>query len=410
MGRCDSRPAHGFAHHTVAEAEPKGPASGRLGLPEGVATDSSGNVYVADRNRIQKFTSTGTFIAKWGTYGSGMGQFSSPSDVATDSAGNVYVADSGNNRIQKFTSSGTFITKWGRMASSSNLAADSAGHVYVSEIAGGTLLEATSYFRIQKFTSNGTVIAEWVIDPAEFGLFEPSGNDNDSNDIATDSAGHIYFVDNFNCRISQFTSSGIEVSDWGSKGSAWKQCGHLATDLAGNLYVANSYSIKKFNPDGSFLTEWGSRGAGNGQFRYGAYDVATDSVGNVYVVGKFDNSIQKFTSNGTFITKWGDGSPSRSGHKRKPLIIPTTRRKAFFKPRCDLSRRCRALVTIKSGSRTLARGRYSIPAHGSREVAIALTGAGRKVLARKRRTKAKLTIVDIHTRKQETLPVILRRR
>ena len=39
--------------------------------------------------------------------------FSSPSGIATDTSGNVYVADKGNNRIQKFTSNGTFITKWG---------------------------------------------------------------------------------------------------------------------------------------------------------------------------------------------------------------------------------------------------------------------------------------------------------
>ena len=32
---------------------------------------------------------------------------------SVDSAGNVYVADTGNNRIQKFTSNGTFITTWG---------------------------------------------------------------------------------------------------------------------------------------------------------------------------------------------------------------------------------------------------------------------------------------------------------
>ena len=83
--------------------------------PSGVAVDSSGNVYVADtgNNRIQKFDSSGGFIAKWGSSGSGDGQFSYPSGVAVDSSGNVYVADTSNQRIQKFNSSGGFITKWG---------------------------------------------------------------------------------------------------------------------------------------------------------------------------------------------------------------------------------------------------------------------------------------------------------
>ena len=92
-----------------------GTNDGRFQYPNGVTTDASGNVYVADsdNNRIQKFDSSGTFLAKWGTYGSADGEFDSPQGITTDSSGNVYVADSSNHRIQKFTSYGTFLTKWG---------------------------------------------------------------------------------------------------------------------------------------------------------------------------------------------------------------------------------------------------------------------------------------------------------
>ena len=72
--------------------------------------------------------------------------------------------------------------------------------------------------------------------------------------------------------------------------------------------------------------------------------------------------------------------------------------------------RCHARVTAKAGRKVLARGRCSVPAHGSRRVAIRLTTAGRMALARKRRVRAKLTIVDTRTHKRETLPVVLRRR
>jgi DNA-binding beta-propeller fold protein YncE len=61
-----------------------------------VATDGSGQVYVADmgNNRIQKFNASGTFLNSWASQ--------SPATLATDGRGHVYVADTGNNRIQKF--------------------------------------------------------------------------------------------------------------------------------------------------------------------------------------------------------------------------------------------------------------------------------------------------------------------
>ena len=53
-------------------------------------------------DRIQKFSSNGTFITKWGSTGTADRQFHSPSGVAVDSSGNVYVSDSTNNRVQVF--------------------------------------------------------------------------------------------------------------------------------------------------------------------------------------------------------------------------------------------------------------------------------------------------------------------
>ena len=55
------------------------------------------------------------YITQWGSYGSGEGQFNTPLGIAVDNAGNVYVADALNSRVQKFSSSGTFITKLGEL-------------------------------------------------------------------------------------------------------------------------------------------------------------------------------------------------------------------------------------------------------------------------------------------------------
>ena len=51
---------------------------------------------------------------QWGSEGSGDGQFYSPNGIAVDSSGNVYVADTENQRIQKFTTDGEFITAMGK--------------------------------------------------------------------------------------------------------------------------------------------------------------------------------------------------------------------------------------------------------------------------------------------------------
>ena len=65
-----------------------------------------------NNHRIQKFTSDGKFITKWGKKGNGDGEFDCPTGISVDSQDNVYVADGNNHGIQKFTSDGGVITKW----------------------------------------------------------------------------------------------------------------------------------------------------------------------------------------------------------------------------------------------------------------------------------------------------------
>ena len=67
-----------------------------------MAIDGSGNIYVADagNNRIQKFDSSGAYLAQWGGPGSGNGQFYNPQGMAIDGSDNIYVHDYDNHRIQ----------------------------------------------------------------------------------------------------------------------------------------------------------------------------------------------------------------------------------------------------------------------------------------------------------------------
>jgi hypothetical protein len=56
-----------------------------------------------------------SYISSWGDFGIREGDVSHATGIALDQEGNVYVADTANNRIQVFSSNGTFISKWGKL-------------------------------------------------------------------------------------------------------------------------------------------------------------------------------------------------------------------------------------------------------------------------------------------------------
>ncbi|MSQ14652.1 MAG: hypothetical protein EXR50_02145 [Dehalococcoidia bacterium] len=157
------------------------------------------------------------FVRKWGSQGGGDGQFNNPAHIAVDRARNVlYVADVNNHRIQKFTTGGTFLTKWGGLSDGPNsnglfayprgVAVDGGGNVYVAD---------TNSHRIQKFTSEGTFITKWGANPGGSG----NGEFNTPTGVAVDSSDNVYVADAGNKRIQKFTSSGTYLGQWGSQGT-----------------------------------------------------------------------------------------------------------------------------------------------------------------------------------------------
>ena len=76
--------------------------------------------------------------------------------------------------------------------------------------------------------------------------------------------------------------------------------------LEGAKYGVDSalVNVQKFTNNGKFITKWGSKGTGDGEFRF-PYGIAIDSLDNVYVSGRDNSVVQKFTNDGKFITKWG---------------------------------------------------------------------------------------------------------
>ena len=134
-----------------------GSGNGQFNTPVGVATDGT-YVYVVDQGnkRIQKFTASGTFVAKWGTSGTGDGQFVTPVGIAANPvSGNIFVTDTGRDDVQEFTNTGTFVRTYASLGSGSGQVNDPTGIVVT---AAGTAFYVADQGndRVQRFTETAS--------------------------------------------------------------------------------------------------------------------------------------------------------------------------------------------------------------------------------------------------------------
>lgn len=114
-----------------------------LNEPCDVVTAPNGDIFVADGHsgqnpkappdtvaRIVKFTKDGQFLKSWGRLGAARGEFKTPHGVAMDSRGRLFVADRGNNRIQIFDQNGTFLEEWQQFSRLSGIYIDRNDMLY----------------------------------------------------------------------------------------------------------------------------------------------------------------------------------------------------------------------------------------------------------------------------------------
>jgi sugar lactone lactonase YvrE len=252
-----------------------GTSEGKTQGPIGVASDKNGNVWVVDHdnNRVEKFDENGKFLMQFGSTGSGNKEFLKPNGIAISSAGNLWVADGGNHRVMEFSSKGEYLQQFG-----------------------------TGY--TQGGPEGGTV------------FLEPYG-------VATAPNGMIWVSDFTGQRVGEYRESSTGErfvrNAYGSQSSGngnpeFAKPAGLATDSQGDLWVVDCEhaKIKKFDPNGKFLMQFGAYGGvGNGQL-YAALDIAVAPSGHLLVADSGNNRIQVFKGDGTYLTQFGSAGSGAS--------------------------------------------------------------------------------------------------
>ena len=274
-----------------------GPAtSAQLSAPQGVAADSSGNLYIADNisafDGVIRKVSNGiiTTVAGGGSYSANLGDngpatsayLSMTFSVAVDSSGNLYIADTYDNRIR--------------------------------EVAGGVITTIAGTGGGQGFSGDTGPATS-----AQLSL--PFG-------VAVDVSGNIYVADTVNGRIRRITNGiittvaggGTTLGDDGPATSA--NLGvpvAIAVDSAGDIFVAEdgfpgqgSNRVRKVSAGvittlaggGSSL---GDNGPAAGGQLFLPKAVSVDSEGNFYIADTYNQLVRK-VSDGVITTVAGGGS------------------------------------------------------------------------------------------------------
>jgi len=277
--------------------DPPGPpelGDGQFFAPQSIALDASGNIYVVDDNGfVQKFDSTGEFLLKVGNgaCSSLPGFLCQPRGLAVDSSGRIYVADSSNNRIQIFNQAGTLLHNFGTFGTTVDGQFGVPLGIDVDDSTGNFHVVDQNSLRVQTFTlaSPCPVGTTQIVSGVCFvSKFNTSGSFGGKDVIVDESSGNIIVGKPNNIEVYdssgtlQFTaSSGIGVAQG------------VGLDSSGNIYVAdpNNNQIHIFDSAGTFLTEFGSTGTGDGFFRR-SVDVTT---GSIIVVDSENNRIQVFS-------------------------------------------------------------------------------------------------------------------
>jgi hypothetical protein len=215
----------------------------RFNNPSDIAIDSSGNLFVSESSTVRKITPSGnvtTIAGRAGTNGmvnaNGTNAlFSGLVGIAADTSGNIYVADRGNNKIRKITSSYDVMTF--SSASLNNLMSieiDSSGNLF-----------ALNYPKIHKITPAGSVS---IFSTNEFTYAANMNIDQQDNLYVNISyTGYSIYKVTHNAVVSTLKSGDYGYLDGPLSTAMFNRISGMAFDKYGNIYISdvNNHRIRK---------------------------------------------------------------------------------------------------------------------------------------------------------------------
>ena len=272
---------------------------GGLGLPTGVAVDTSNNVYIADpfNNTIQQWNPATQQLTTLVTTGA-VGAYYGPSGVALDSAGNIYFLEVDNNALFEWNATTKQVTTLAHMQFLTyGIGADNAGNQYVAE-----------YTMRERNAATGQVN----------NVFTYTTSLDATGPVAVDALGNVYFINGASGAhvVNQWSAATHQVTTVPVSGLSFPE--GLAVDGAGNLYISDgdTSSLYQYVPATQQTNTLVSGGLNQPQ------GIAVDGNGNVYVADTYNNALEEYSTG--FVSAGSLSEAATSGTDQLQVLPAST--------------------------------------------------------------------------------------